>query len=135
MQNSPKYIILPNKVYELSISKTTTERAFYRNIIDFQVAAHNPLNNTDAWATLIGLSNDLSEDYPSYKQQVPLEWVLIRFLSHHVRTNSVHILSGRGGEVLLTASFRDYLGKEVADDDAEEVLRIVLGFVYSQKKI
>jgi len=125
MSNFPNHLILPNKVYKLSISKVNGDRAFVRDLVDFGVSGDNPLNSSDNWSTLLGVSKELFEDYPSYRLSIPLEWVLMRFLSHYVRTNSTHILSGKGGEVLYTNNFRDYLGREITDEDTEQILRIV----------
>ncbi len=127
MAQFPSHLILSDKVYNLSVSKANGRRAFDRGLIDFRVEGVNPLSSSDKWKTLLGMSEELSWDYPSFKQSVPLEWVLFRFLSHYVRTNSVHILSGLGGEVLTTATFKDYLGREMADNDAEQILRVILG--------
>ncbi|MCF6154676.1 MAG: hypothetical protein E3K36_05370 [Candidatus Brocadia sp.] len=72
------------------------------------------------------MSEELYEDYPGFRQAIPLEWVLFRFLSHYVRTNSVHILAGTGGEVLTTTTFNDYLGRVITDNEAEQMLRVIL---------
>ncbi|MFH1025379.1 MAG: hypothetical protein V1764_01725, partial [Nitrospirota bacterium] len=54
-------------------------------------------------------------------------WVLFRFLCHFVRTNSVHVLSGNNGQVLTSTSYKDYLGYEPTEKDADQMLRIILG--------
>jgi len=122
----PNHLILSDKVYKLSIIKKDSHRAFDRFLTDYFVEGVNLLSNSDKWKTLLGASHEVYEDYPSFKQIVPFEWVLIRFLYHHVRTNSVHILSGPGGEVLATTNFKDYLGRRITDAEVEEVLRIIL---------
>ncbi len=127
MSQFPHHLILFDRVYNVSVSKANGDRAFFRGLIDFRVTGVNPLNSSDSWETLIGMTDELSYDYPSFKQSIPLEWILFRFLSHYVRTNSVHILSSRGGEVLSTKTFKNYLGREIADIDAEKILHIVLG--------
>ena len=123
----PKYIILPDKIYSLLITKANGKRAFDRELIDYFVEGENPLMQSDNWRTLLGSSRELSDDYQSYRLPIPLAWLLVRFLSHYVRTNSVHIISGPGGEVLTSSSFRDYLGRETADNEAEQTLGIILG--------
>lgn len=124
----PSYLILPDKVYKLEISPPIQNRgrAFDRSLIDYNVAAYNPLDSSDRWQTLLGMSFELSQDYPSYRFPIPLGWLLFRFLCHHVRTNSIDILSGSGGEVLTTTKFQYYLGNEIDDDKAEEILKIIL---------
>ena len=138
LPNFPNHIILSDRVYKLSINEKTNGRAFDRFLVDFIVEGENPLSSSDNWRTLLGVSRELFDDYHSYKLSIPLEWLLTRFLSHHVRTNSVHTLSGPGGEVLTKAKFRDYVGREVADDDAEQILRTMLCSwvrVYPEKAI
>lgn len=126
MSEYPKHLILSNKVYNLSVFPANGSRAFNRDLIDFHVAGENPLSNSDKWRTILGASAELYKDYPGFRQAIPLEWVLFRFLSHHVRTNSVHILAGSGGEVLTTTTFKDYLGRVITDNEAEQMLRIIL---------
>jgi hypothetical protein len=127
MSDFPSHIILPDKAYRLSISKANGKRAFDRMLVDFRIEGQNPMNNSDAWVTLLGVSRELFDDYPSFKSPVPLEWVLIRFLSHYVRTNSVHIISGPGGEVLKSTTFKDYLGRDATEKEVEQILRMILG--------
>ena len=127
MTEYPKHLILSNKVYDLSVfPANNSSRAFNRGLIDFHVEGENPLSNLDKWKTLLGMSEELSWDYRGFKQPIPLEWILFRFLSHYVRTNSVHILAGPGGEVLTTINFKDSLGKQITDDETEQMLRIIL---------
>ena len=131
MQNEfeslPKHLILSDRVYILSVSPLPKRgRAFDRELVDFIVDGSNPLSPSDEWRTLLGMSRELSDDYPSFRIPIPLEWLLFRFLCHHVRTNSVHILSGPGGEVLKTTTFKTYLGNVVDDEQADEILRTVL---------
>ncbi|MDY6912300.1 MAG: hypothetical protein SVM79_08100, partial [Chloroflexota bacterium] len=126
MEQFPEYLILPDRVYGLSVSSANGDRAFDRGLVDFHVEGRNPLSNSDMWRTLLGMSEELSWDYPSFKQSIPLKWLLFRFLYHHVRGNSIDVLSGSGGEVLATTTFRDYLGRETSDDSAEQILRVIL---------
>jgi hypothetical protein len=61
-----------------------------------------------------------------YKLKIPLEWLLIRFLRHHVETDSLNLLSTDDGQVLTSANFKEYLGREFASEAAEEILRTLL---------
>ncbi|MGB9591134.1 MAG: hypothetical protein ACPL1K_01300 [Candidatus Kryptoniota bacterium] len=122
----PKFIILPDKIYSLSITKTNSNRAFQRDLIDYHVKGENALIPSDTWKTLLGLTLELSENYQSYNLPIPIEWILIRFLTHYVRTNSVDVISGPGGDVLYTKNFGEYLGTMTADSETENILRIVL---------
>ena len=122
----PNHLILEDKVYQLSVSLAqNSERAFNRGLVDFRVEGINPLISSDQWRTLLGMSEELFHDYPGFRIQIPSEWILFRFLCHHVRSNSIHVLKGPGGQVLMTTSFRDYLGSNIADDQADEMLRMV----------
>lgn len=127
MPEFPKHIILPDKVYNLSAQRSTGGRAFERFLLDYLVELLNPQNLQDEQRTRLGASRELADDYPSYRLPVPIEWLLARFLSHYVRTNSVHILSGPGGEVLTSENFKDFLGREEEDDNVEQTLRMILG--------
>jgi len=135
MSDFPKYIILPQKVYSLSINKANGMRAFNRDLIDYSIYAENPLNPSDNWKALLGISAELYHNYKGYKISIPLEWLLIRFLTHHVRTNSIHIISGDGGEVLNTKNFKDFLGAEATDNETEKILKIVLGSLGSWVRV
>lgn len=127
MSKFPSHLILSDRIYNLSVSEANGDRAFERDLIDFRLKGVNPLSSSDKWETLLGMSRECSLFYPSFGQSVPLEWLLFRLLSHYVRTNSVHILSGPGGEVLTTTTFKDYLGREIVDNEVEQILRVVLG--------
>ncbi|MFH1296727.1 MAG: hypothetical protein ABIJ04_05575, partial [Bacteroidota bacterium] len=126
MSEFPKHIILPDKVYSLSAQRSTEGRAVDRILLDYLVELRNPQNSLDEQRTRLGASRELADDYSSYRLPVPIEWLLVRFLSHYVRTNSVHILSGPGGEVLKSTNFKDYLGKQTDDDNLEQTLRMIL---------
>ena len=126
MDKFPKNIILPDKVYSLSIQQATGGRAFDRMLVDYLAVLNNPQNPQDEQRTRLGTSREFADDYRGYRLPVPLEWLLARFLSHHVRTNSVHILSGPGGAVLTSENHADYLGKDAIDDEIEQPLRLIL---------
>ena len=127
LNNLPNHLILSDKVYKLFISiASNSDRAFKRGLIDLRVEGSNPLSGQDKWQTLLGMSEELFEDYPGFNIPIPLEWLLFRFLCHHVRSNSVHILRGPGGEVLKTTTFKGFLGSVFNDKQADEILRVVL---------
>ena len=127
MNGIPKYIVLPDKVYALTAESAEGGRAFDRGLVDYLVKGRNPMSDADTWGTRLGMGRELSDDYPSFKEEVPIEWVLFRFLCHFVRTNSVHVLSGNSGQVLTSTSYKDYLGRERAEKYADQMLRAILG--------
>jgi len=127
MSEFPKYIIMPDKVYLLSVAPTTEGRAYERVLKDYVFRLENPIVSEDVQQGRLGASRQLSDDYQGYNVVVPLEWLLVRFLNHYIRTNSIHILSSPGGEVLKSSSYKEYLGKDTDDDDVEKTLRIILG--------
>lgn len=123
--DTPQHLILEHKVYELKVFNAgETGRAFDRLLVDYGVNATNPVIESDNWQTQLGVSRELYEDFPSYKLDIPITWVLFRFLCHHVRTNSIDVLSGRGGQVLLTSNFKEFLG--TSQDDSDDILATVL---------
>jgi hypothetical protein len=119
---------LADKVYNLNVSdpKNNTNRAFERGLIDFQVEGQNKRLTSDHWATLLGMSEELFYSYQGYNITAPLEWLLFRFLAHHVRTNSVSLINGMGGAVLTTTTFKNYLGNIGDIEQAKESLIVVL---------
>lgn len=125
MNSMPKYLVLPSKVYALTAKKAEGGRAFDRMLLDYLVEGINPMTDADTWRTRIGMSRELSDDYPSFKEAVPIEWVLVRFLCHFVRTNSIHLLSGDNGQVLTSTSYKDYLGHEPEEKDADLMLQTI----------
>jgi hypothetical protein len=125
--NFPEYLILSDKIYKLNVSEPIYGgRAFNRGLVDFRVEGINPLDSRDQWLTLLGMSEELYEDYPSYRLPVPFGWVLFRFLCHHVRANYIDILKGPGGEVLTTMNYQNYIGGKTDDFQAEDILRTIL---------
>lgn len=125
--DQPNYFILSDRVYELDFSDArNSSRAFNRGLIDYSVEGVNPINTRDRWHTLVGISEELCADYAGFRLDIPLHWLLFRFLCHHVRTNSVHILSGPGGDVLTTTTFQNYVGDTPEANQAEDILRTVL---------
>lgn len=125
--NQPNYFILSDRVYKIEFSHNRdSSRAFNRGLIDYYVEGVNPINIRDKWQTLVGMSEELAEDYAGFRMNIPLRWLLFRFLCHHVRTNSIHVLSGPGGEVLTTKTFQNYVGDSPEANQAEVILRTVL---------
>ena len=126
-KNTPKHLILENRVYQLSVFRAeNSTRAFHRGLVDFRVEGINSIAPSDKWRTLLGLSEELYADYLGFRIQIPLEWILFRFLCHHVRTNSIHVLKESGGQVLMTTTFQTYLGSVNSDEQADEMLRTIL---------
>lgn len=128
MTNFPKHIILLDKVYTLSFSDMISGgRAFDRMLIDFIVDLQNPMESKDKATTYIGSSRELYDDFPSFKINVPFEWILGRFLAYHVRHNSLNKISGRNGDVLKTTTFNSYLGKlDIVDIEVDKKIITLL---------
>lgn len=127
MNGIPKYLVLPNKVYALTANRIDGGRAFDRMLVDYSVEGINPMSESDTWRACLGMSRELSDDYSSFKEAVPIEWILFRFLCHFVRTNSTHVLSGNNGQVLTLTNYNDYLGHEPAEKDADLMLQTIFG--------
>ena len=126
MVHFPNILILPDKVYSLSIQKAESKRALDRFLFDYTVHGVSFTDPYDKWRTLLGVSKEFWEDYPFYKLGVPLEWLLLRFLHHHLTAKSLDLLSGDNGQVLNSSNFRTLLGREVSETEEEESLRILL---------
>lgn len=127
LDRTPKHLILEDRVYNLSVYPAQNSgRASNRGLVDYHVEGTNPLTSSDKWQTLLGMSEEIYEDYTGFRIQIPLGWILFRFLCHHVRASSIHILKGPGGQVLTSTSFKTYLGSIFADEQADEMLRTVL---------
>jgi hypothetical protein len=121
------YLILPDKVYKLEVSRDLRSgRAFDRDLVDFRVEAYNPLDDRDRWHTCLGMSMEMSEDYPSFNIPIPIEWLLFRFLYKYIHTNTINKLKGSDSEILMTSNFQEYLGKTHDNDQAEEIVRTLL---------
>lgn len=126
MVHFPNILILPDKVYSLSIEKAESKRALDRFLFDFTVHGVSFTDPYDKWRTLLGVSKEFWEDYPFYKLGVPLEWLLLRFLHQHLTAKSLDLLSGDNGQVLNSSNFRILLGREMTEAEGEESLRILL---------
>jgi hypothetical protein len=126
MVHFPNILILPDKVYSLSIRRAESERELDRFLFDFSVQGVSFSDPYDKWRTPLGVSREFWEDYSFYKLGVPLEWLLVRFLHHHLTTKSLELLSGDNGQVLNSSNFRPLLGREMIETEGEESLRIIL---------
>ena len=126
MVHFPNILILPDNVYGLSIHKAESKRALDRFLFDYTVHGLSFTDPYDKWRTLLGVSREFCEDYTFYKLGVPLEWLLVRFLHHHLKAKSLDLLSGDNGQVLNSSNFRTLLGFEVDETEGEESLKILL---------
>ena len=126
MVHFPNILILPEKVYSLSIQKAESKRALDRFLFDFTVQGVSFSDPYDKWITPLGVSREFWEDYVFYKLGVPLEWLLVRFLHRHLKANSLELLSGDEGQVLNSSNFKQLLGNEVTPTDSNDSLRILL---------
>ena len=126
MLRFPNLLILPDRVYSLSIEELHSKRASDRFLIDHRVRGVNFSDPFDAWMTFLAVSKEFLEDYGLYKLKIPLEWLLIRFLRHHVETDSLNQLSPDDGQVLTSSNFKEYLGREFSDEEAEETLQTLI---------
>jgi hypothetical protein len=126
MVHFPNILILPDNVYSLSIQKAESNRALDRFLFDYTVHGVSFADPYDKWKTLLGVSREFWEDYPFYKLGVPLEWLLVRFLCHHLKAKSLDLLSGDNGQVLNSSNFRTLLGLEVDEREREEQITILL---------
>ena len=126
MVHFPNILILPDNVYSLSIQQAESARALDRFLFDYTVHGVSFTDPYDKWRTLLGVSREFWEDYPFYKLGVPLEWLLMRFLHHHLKAKSLDLLSGDDGQVLNSSNFRSLLGREVDESERERSLTFLL---------
>ena len=126
MLRFPNLLILPEKVYSLSIEELDSKRASERFLIDHTVRGVDFSDPLDAWMTSLAVSKEFLEDYGLYKLKIPIEWLLIRFLRHHVEKDSLNLLSTDDGKVLTSSNFKEYVGREFASTEAEEILRTLI---------
>jgi hypothetical protein len=103
MMERTAFLILPDKVFEIAMSTAIRSgRTFDRDFIYFIIEAKNSLDTGDKWKTHMGMSWELSEDYAGFNVPIPLEWLLLRYLCHHIRNKTIQRLEGPNGEVLMT---------------------------------
>ena len=122
----PTILILPTNVYNLSFQKVESARALDRFLFDFTVQGVSFLDPHDKWTTLLGVSKEFWEDYIFYKLGVPIEWLLVRCLAHHLKANTLHLLSGDDGLVLNSSNFRTFLGNEASRTELDDALKNLL---------
>jgi len=121
----PRYVVAADRVFHIKVSREKTERAFRRDLVDFLVRLDDPLSQIRE-RTLVGVTWELSEDFSGFRVPVPLEWLLARFLVHHVRAGTLKDLRAKTGPVLTTKTYEAYLGEPAEDDDADHALIRVL---------
>ena len=120
MFNFPRYLIVPDKVYILKIRhQSEMGRAVARDLIDYLVEIHNPLNLLDSHEVLLGLTRGLLQ---GYRGAIPLEWILSRYLCDSIQSKALHLLSGKDGQVLDFKNYRKYLAREISIQEACEIL-------------
>jgi len=123
MFNFPRYLIFPDKIYILSVlHQTELDRAFERDLIDYLVELKNPMDPADAQSLLLGMAKNLVQ---GYRERIPIEWVLCRFLCDHVRSNSLQLMHGRNGEVLNFKNYKKYLGPATSDAETKQTLSYI----------
>jgi len=122
----PTLLILPHNVYSLSFHKVDSKRALDRFLFDYTVQGVSFLDPHDKWTTSLGVSKEFWEDYIFYKLGVPIEWLLVRCLHHHLQSNSLDLLSGDDGVVLNSSNYRTFLGNEASQTETEETLKTLL---------
>ena len=126
MLRLPNLLIWPDKVYGLTVEESDSKRASDYFLIDYEVKGVNFSDPFDKWTASLGVSKEFLEDYALYKLNAPVEWILIRFLNNHVKADSLDLLSGDRGQALTSSNFRECLGHEVSEIEAEELLRTLL---------
>ena len=120
MFNFPRHLIFPDKLYIFSVLyQSEVGRAVERDLIDYRVELKNPKSESDKHQTLLGLAKNLSL---GYRERVPLEWLLCRFLCDYVRSNSLHLLDGKNGEILSFKNYKKYLGQPTTSEEVKSVL-------------
>ncbi|MEQ1903459.1 MAG: hypothetical protein ABL888_04680 [Pirellulaceae bacterium] len=127
----PRYCIAGQHVFELAFAPKDTSRAFNRDLVDFQVELTDVVAEKTS-GTLVALSSELDQDYKSFKQPVPIRWLLARFLMHHVAAGDHNTLAKPDGPALLTTTYTSYLGESLPDEVADTaVIRVLQSFLRS----
>jgi hypothetical protein len=123
MFNFPRYLIFPDKVYIFSVlHQSYVGRAINRDLIDYLVELKNPMDGSDQKKLFLGTANSL---VLGYRERVPLEWLLCRFLCDHILSNSLQLLDGNNGEVLNFRNYKKYLGQPTNDAEIKQVLSYI----------
>jgi|MudIll2142460700_1097286.scaffolds.fasta_scaffold1053631_1 hypothetical protein len=120
MLNFPRYLIFPDKIYILTIlHQSDVERANERNLIDYRIELKNPADGSDSFTLLLGVTRGFAV---GYRNTIPLEWLLTRFLCDHIRANTIRLLDGKNGEVLTYKTHKKYLGVATSQEAIHETL-------------
>lgn len=123
MFNFPRHLILPERVYIFSvIYQSDVGRAVNRNLIDYFIELKNPLDKSDSRKLLLGMIKALAL---GYRERIPLEWLLCRFLCDYIKSDSVHLSDGNDGEVLGFNNYKKYLGQKTTNEEIQEILRYI----------
>jgi hypothetical protein len=121
-----RLLILSDDTYKIEMEARESDRAFDRYLIDFTLDYTSVSNPKRPKRALVGGTRELFEDYPSFKIDVPLDLLILKLFRNHFIANTLDVLSQKGGPVLTTENFREYLG-EVADlARAETIARDLL---------
>lgn len=120
MFNFPNHLIFSDKIYNLKVLyQSDVGRANERNLIDYQIELKNPSVQSDSFTMLLGVTKGFAL---GYRNSIPLEWLLTRFLCDHIRGNTVRLLDGKNGEVLTYNIHRKYLGIETPQPEIQKML-------------
>lgn len=123
MFNFPRHLIFPDKVYNFSfIYQSGVGRAALWDLTDYLVELKNAVKESDSHKLFLGVSNAL---VLGYRERVPIEWVLCRFLCDHVRSNSHHLLDGLNNDFLNFKNYKKYLGDVTSDEEINKTLRYI----------
>ncbi len=136
MFNFPRYLIFPDKIYILSIlHQSYVGRAVHRDLTDYLIELKNPMDESDQRKLFLGMANNL---VLGYRERVPLEWILCRFLCDHIRSSSLQLLDGNDGEVLNFKNYKKYLGQPTNDAEVKQVLSQIIASwvqIFPQEKL
>jgi len=124
MFNFPRYLVFPDNVYVLSILyQSDVGRAMKRDLIDYFAEIKNPLESSDVRTVTLGISKSL---VLGYRERIQLPWLLGRFLCDHIRSKTLHLLDGEGGEVLTFKNYKKYLGQETSFQETRKILNSIM---------
>jgi hypothetical protein len=124
MEKFPQNLILKDKIYGLSVKPIKSKRAFERKLIDYRVHLTNPVDQNDSQDTLLGMTDFLHE---TYRKEIPLEWLLSRFLVEYIRSDIFHLLGDVDGHVLDQTNYENYLGQKIiSNTQADKQLWTIL---------
>jgi hypothetical protein len=123
MFNFPRHLIFSDKVYILSvIHQSGVGRAIHRDLTDYVVEIRNAENESDSHRLFLGVANALAL---GYRERVPIEWILCRFLCDHIWFNSCHLLDGINDDFLNFKNYKKYLGEVISDEEINKTLSYI----------